>query len=126
MMIAVASCTTSPSPSPTLKPVTTRYARYLFVAPDDTGVLEVTSHPARICYSTQSYPARPITIVQGTSLPVATYRPGRGTFCDRQVSEEAASRLIADPSSFAVRWSPQANEQVVVTSLTTIPVPTPS
>ena len=136
VMTALVSCTTSPSPSPTPKPTTAPFARYFFIAPDDTGVLEVAAHPASICYSTQSYPARPIMIVQSTSLPfdfdtevsrpVATYRPETGTFCDRQVSEEVAARLIADPSSFAVRWSPQANEPVVATLLTTIPVPTPS
>jgi hypothetical protein len=126
-MTALVSCTTSPSPSPTSKPTTTPFARYFFIEPDDTGVLEVAAHPASICYSTQSYPARPITIVQDTSRPVATYRPESGTFCDRQVSEEVAARLIADPSSFAVRWSPQANKPVVATLLTTtILVPTPS
>jgi hypothetical protein len=125
-MIALASCT-SPNPSSTPNPTTTPFARYFFIGPDDTGVLEVAAHPASICYSTQSYPARRITIVQGTSRPVATYRPERGTFCDRQVSEEVAASLIADPTSFAVRWSPQANEPIVATLLTTtIPVPTPS
>ncbi len=123
VVLALASCTSSPSPALNAKTTTAAYARYFFVAPNDTGVLEVTANPPTICYSTQSYPARPIIIVtkdQGTSRPVATYQPERGTFCDRHVSDEVAAGLIATPSSFAVRWSPQAGQSVIETALAAV------
>ena len=117
VLITLFSCTSSPKPEPT---ATRAFARYFFAAPADRGVLEVTTAPASICYATQSYPARPISIVSkddGASRPVATYKPETGTFCDRQVSAEVASRLIEDPAAFLVRWSPQVGEPVVETKL---------
>lgn len=123
LLIALASCTSSPKPSPTGE-TTAPYARYYFVAPKDTGVLEVWVHPATICYSTQSYPARPIVLIMkpnGTSGQVASYEPQRVQYCDREVSQQVAAGLIADPSSFAIRWSPQSGEPVVETPLRTIP-----
>jgi hypothetical protein len=116
--ITFVSCTSSPKPEPTATPA---FARYFFVAPADRGVLEVATGPASICYSTQSYPARPISIVfskdDGASRPVATYKPEAGTFCDRQISAEVASRLFEDPAAFVVRWSPQVGERVIETKL---------
>jgi len=120
LLMAIASCTSSLRPSPTGES-TARYARYYFVAPKDTGVFEVWAHPATICYSTQSYPARPIDLIaraNGTSNRVASYEPPRVEYCDRAVDEEVATALISDPSSFLVRWSPQAGEPVVMTPLT--------
>ena len=117
-MVALSSCTSSPVDSDAS---TVRYARYLFVAPNDTGVLEVAAKPPSVCYSTQSYPARPITLIDessGHAVPAASYRPSRVDYCDRQVGEDVAARLIADPSSFVVRWSPQAGQRVVETPLT--------
>lgn len=121
LLIALASCTSSPTRSPNAE-TTAPYARYYFVAPKDTGVLEVSARPATICYSTQSYPARPIVIVakaNGRTRHVASYQPTKGTYCDREVSEELAGSLIADPSSFAIRWSPQSGEPIIDTPLTT-------
>jgi hypothetical protein len=122
ILVTVTSCTSSPAPSPTTRTPTAEYARYFFVSPKDTGVLEVTTTPPSICYSTQSYPARPITIVMRDQDPpqaVAVYQPGRGTFCDRQLRQDVAVRLIADPSSFVVRWSPQAGQPITETALAT-------
>jgi hypothetical protein len=122
ILVTVTSCTSSPAPSPTTRTPTAEYARFFFVAPKDTGVLEVTATPPSICYSTQSYPARPITIVMRDQDPpqaVAVYQPGRGTFCDRQVRQDVAVRLIADPSSFVVRWSPQTGQPITETALAT-------
>jgi hypothetical protein len=56
-IVTLASCTSSPVRPPTSS---TGYARYYFVGTHDTGVLEVTVKPPTVCYSTQSYPARPI------------------------------------------------------------------
>jgi hypothetical protein len=117
VLITLVSCTSAPKPEPS---ATRAFERYFFDAPHDRGVLEVSTAPASICYETQSYPARPISIVSkndGASRPVATYKPKAGTFCDRQVSAEVASRLIEDPTAFLVRWSPQVGEPVVETKL---------
>ena len=47
VIVAVTSCTSSPAPHPTARTPAAEYARYFFVAPRDTGVLEVTaSRPA--------------------------------------------------------------------------------
>lgn len=121
LLIALASCTSAPRPSPTAE-TTAPYARYYFVEPRDTGVFEVWAHPATICYSTQSDPARPIVLVarlNGMSREVASYQPRRVQYCDREVREEVAAHLIADPSSFAVRWSPQTGQPIIETPLTT-------
>jgi hypothetical protein len=100
---------------------TVQYARYYFIEPTDTGVLEVSASPATICYSTQSYPARPIDLIaraNGASNRVASYEPPRVEYCDRAVDEDVAAALLSDPSSFVIRWSPQAGEPVVTTPLT--------
>lgn len=119
LFAALASCTSSVIPSPSHGPAP--YARYYFIAPTDTGVLEVWARPATICYSTQSYPARPIVLVakaNGASRPVASYEPPRTEFCDRAVDEGVAAGLISHPSSFVIRWSPLAGEPVAITPLT--------
>jgi hypothetical protein len=121
VLVALTSCTASLA-RPTTEAPTAEYARYFFVAPRDTGVLEVTSSPPSVRHSTQSYPARPISIVsrdQGEAEASAMYQPTIGTFCDRQVREDVAVRLIAVPSSFVVRWSPQVGEPVTETALAT-------
>jgi hypothetical protein len=123
VLIALASCTSSLKPNPT-GGTTAPYARYYFVAPKDTGVLEVWAHPATICYSTQSYPARPVVLIanlNGMSMQVASYQPPRVQYCDREASEDLAAGLIANPSSFVIRWSAQPGEQVVETPLRAIP-----
>lgn len=122
LSISLASCTSAPRPAPTGE-AAAHYARYYFAAPTDAGVLEVWTHPATICYSTQSYPARPIKLLveeRGSSERLASYEPTRGQFCDRKAKEELAAALIADPSSVAVRWSPQAGEVSVETQPTLV------
>lgn len=117
-MVALTSCTSSPVRPPTSN---AGYARYYFVAPRDTGVFEVTAKPPTLCYSTQSYPARAIALIDessGGAAVVATYRPSRVQYCDRNVSPELAARLIADPSAFVVRWSPQPGQPAVETHFT--------
>ncbi|HET7869242.1 MAG TPA: hypothetical protein VFM85_02855 [Actinomycetota bacterium] len=124
VLFTVASCMSSVSPNPSVE-ATVPYARYFFIAPTDKGVLEVWASPATICYSTQSYPARPIDVIakaNGASNPVASYEPSRTEYCDRGVDDEVVAALLSDPSSFVIRWSPQAGEPVVMTPLT----PTPS
>jgi hypothetical protein len=120
LLAALASCTSSASLSPSDK-ATVQYARYYFIEPTDTGVLEVWAGPATVCYSTQSYPARPIDLIakaDGASNRVASYEPPRTEYCDRAVDDEVVSALLSDPSSFAIRWSPQAGQPVVMTPLT--------
>lgn len=100
---------------------TAPYARYYFITPTDTGVLEVWARPATVCYSTQSDPARPIVLIaklNGMSRRVASYEPPRVQYCDRAVREGVAAALISDPSSFVIKWSPQAGAPVVMTPLT--------
>jgi hypothetical protein len=100
---------------------TVPYARYYFIEPTDTGVFEVWASPATVCYSTQSYPGRPIDLIakaNGRSNRVASYEPQRTGYCDRAVEEETAAALLSDPSSFVIKWSPQAGEPVVKTPLT--------
>jgi hypothetical protein len=119
LLVALASCTSTPTPASTDE-AAAHYARYYFVARADTGVLEVSTHPATICYSTQSYPARPIELMvegRGTPERVASYEPLRGQFCDRTAKQEVAAALIANPSTFAVRWSPQPGEASIETQL---------
>jgi hypothetical protein len=120
LLAPLASCTSSASPNPSDEP-SVQYARYYFIAPSDTGVLEVWARPSTICYSTQSYPARPIDLIakaNGASNRVASYEPPRVQYCDRAVDDEVAAALISDSSSFVIRWSPQAGESVVMTPLT--------
>ncbi len=117
---ALASCTSSARLSPSDE-ATVQYARYYFIEPTDTGVFEVWARPATVCYSTQSYPARPIDLIaraNGASNRVASYEPPRTEYCDRAVDDEVVSALLSDPTSFVIRWSPQTGEPVVMTPLT--------
>jgi hypothetical protein len=117
VLITLVSCTSAPKPEPS---ATRTFERYFFDAPHDRGVLEVSTAPASICYETQSYPARPIVIVardSTASRAVVTYEPKGGTFCDRQINLDVASRLIDHPESFLIRWSPQKDEHVVESNL---------
>ena len=120
LLTALASCMSSERVSPSDE-ATVQYARYYFIEPTDTGILEVWARPATVCYSTQSYPARPIDLIakaNGASNRVASYEPPRVQYCDRGVNEGVAAAVISHPSSFVIRWSPQAGEPVVMTLLT--------
>lgn len=120
LLTALAPCTSSGSLSPSDE-ATVQYARYYFIEPTDTGVLEVWARPGTVCYSTQSYPARPIDLIvraNGASNRVASYEPPRVQYCDRAVEKEVAAALISDPSSFVIRWAPQAGAPIVMTPLT--------
>ncbi len=118
LVAAIASCTSAPTGDADAH-AAARYARYYFVAPTDTGVLEVWTRPATICYSTQSHPARPIDLVatvNGQNL--ASYHPPTIEHCDRRVNQDVATALAADPSSFAIRWSPRPGQPLIETPLT--------
>ena len=98
------------------------FARFFFIAPSNTGVIEVSANPPSICYSTQSSPATAIVIVKrpgDSPFPVAAYAPESGTFCDRTVSERLAWHLISDPSAYAVKWTPRPGEPEFLSTLTT-------
>lgn len=104
-------------------PTETSFARYSFEAPEARGVLEVTKSPPTICYSTQSNPARPISIVQGSlaeSPTVASFAPGENDFCGT-ITPKLAAGLLAEPSEYSVRWSPLAGEPIADSSF--IPIP---
>ena len=119
-LAAIASCTSGP-PSEVTGREAAGYARYYFVAPTDTGVLEVWTEPATICYSTQSSPARPVDLlatINGTPQNVASYHPPTIEHCDRRVNQDVATALVADPFLFAIRWSPQPGEPLIETPLT--------
>lgn len=75
---------------------------------EPVGVFEVSSSPLSICYSTQSFPDRPISILARPSSGVlaqaeVSYAPRNNDFCDRRVSPNLAAALIADPSGYQVR-----------------------
>jgi hypothetical protein len=93
------------------------FRRYAFVQRQARGVLEVDSEPPSICYSTQSLPARPIALVNADGDTLASYSPGRGTFCDRPTSAGLVAVLLEDPGTYRVRWSPLVGEPVVESSL---------
>jgi hypothetical protein len=115
LLAALAAC----SPTPT----ETSFARYYFEAPEARGVLEVTESPPSICYSTQSNPARPISIVRGSlaaSPTVASFVPRVNDFCGT-VTPNLAAELLADPSRYSVRWSPLAGERMTVSSFVSVP-----
>lgn len=90
------------------------FARYFFSASGTgiRGVLEVASSPPSICYSTPSVGSppviRPISLVSSPSGQVkVTYAPTvTGDFCDKTVSRELTSDLIANPDDYRVRWQP--------------------
>ena len=110
---------TPPSSAPSVAPGA---ARLFFTAPSDTGVLEVTTSPPSICYSTQSFPARPIHIQaqppQSVGQVVGAYRPDGATYCDRSIRASLAADIIAEPSGYLIVWHPQAGEPITSTPLT--------
>lgn len=115
LLAALAAC----SPTPTQA----SFARYYFEAPEARGVLEVTESPPSICYSTQSYPARPISIVRGSlaeSPTAASFAPRVNDFCS-VVTPNLAAGLLAEPSEYSVRWRPLAGETTAVSSFVPIP-----
>jgi hypothetical protein len=119
LLIALAACSRTPTE--------TSFARYSFEAREARGVLEVTKSPPSICYSTQSNPARPITIIVRDSLlvvgpypgvtipPAASFAPRENDFCGT-VSPDLAAGLLAEPSGYLVRWHPLAGEPIAESS----------
>jgi hypothetical protein len=110
---ALSACTGPPAavPSSSSNPSIT-FARYFFSASGIRGVLEVSSSPTTICYSTQSYPPRPISIIPVPSSEVlahaeVSYAPRENDFCDKTVRPAFAAALLADPSGYQVRWRPR-------------------
>jgi hypothetical protein len=102
---------------------TVTIARYFFSAPGLRGVLEVGSSPPSICYSTQSYPARPISIISEPSSGVpahveVSYAPRNNDFCDSTVRPALAAGLLADPSAYQVRWRPRHGGPTMLSSFT--------
>jgi hypothetical protein len=102
-------------------PTETSFARYSFEAPEARGVLEVTKSPPSFCYSTQSNPARPISIIDRDSLlvppypgmtfpPAASFAPRENDFCGT-VTPELAADLLAEPSGYLVRGVPSQVSQ---------------
>jgi hypothetical protein len=124
LLVALAACT----PTPTVTP----FARYYFDAPKARGVLEVTKSPPSLCYSTQSNPARPISIIGrdsllavppypgGTFPPAASFAPKENDFCGT-VTPELAAGLLGEPSEYLVRWRPLAGEPIAESSFIHIP-----
>src|SRR5437879_4582343 len=111
MSLTLPGCTgstrTLPSRSSSEPSITV--ARYFFSASGISGVLEVSSSPPSICYSTQSNPARPIEI---QALPVGaiahvkeSYVPRNNDFCDKTVRTALAADLLLHPSSYQVVWT---------------------
>jgi hypothetical protein len=124
VLSAIVACTGAPTPpSPSEAPAP--FARYFFSASRTVGVLEVSKSPPSICYSTQSSPARPISIIPVESLSGpssgvrdgVSYTPRRNDFCDRSVDAALAAALISDPSGYLIRWRPRDNAPVVSSSL---------
>lgn len=109
---------TPPSSPPSVAPGA---ARFFFTAPSDRGVFEVTTSPPSICYSTQSFPARPIRIQalppQSISHVEGVYRPDGASFCDRSISAALANDIIADPSGYRIVWHPQVGDPLTFTPL---------
>jgi hypothetical protein len=118
--LLVAGCTSSaPEPGRTSA---RHFARYFFVEPSDVGVLEVDAARPSLCYSTQTFPARPIAIVEtGHNRVVVSYTPQRTQYCDRSVDLTLAQELVAHPGSHLIRWSPIPGDALVDTPLTRSP-----
>ena len=120
LALLVVGCTSSaPAPRPTSA---RHFARYFFAEPSGVGVLEVDTARPSLCYSTQSFPARPIAIVvKEYERVVASYAPGRTQYCDRTVNVTLAQELLAHPGSLVIRWSPIPGDVVIDTPLTRSP-----
>jgi hypothetical protein len=124
-------CTGPPdaTPSDSTSSQSVTFARYFFSALGTQGVLEVSSSPPSICYSTQSSPARPISIVpsgvMGPSPGVVnqaevSYVPRTNDFCDRDVDPALAAALITHPSGYQVRWRPGPGAPTASSSFTPV------
>jgi hypothetical protein len=119
LLVALLACSAAPTE--------TSFARYSFDAPEARGVLEVTKSPPSLCYSTQSNPARPISIIGRDSLqavppypgvtlqPAASFVPHENDFCGT-VTPELAASLLAEPSRYLVRWRPLDGEPIAESS----------
>jgi hypothetical protein len=120
LAILVVGCTSSaPEPRPTSA---RHFARYFFAERSGVGVLEVDTARPSLCYSTQTFPARPIAIVEKErERAVVSYAPRRIQYCDRSVNVTLVQGLLAHPGSFVVRWSPTPSDVVVDTPLTRSP-----
>jgi hypothetical protein len=120
VVMLVVGCTSSaPEPGPTSA---RHFARYFFAEPSDVGVLEVDAARPSLCYSTQTFPARPIAIVEKDhDRVVFAYAPRRAQYCERRVDVTLARELVAHPGSFVIRWSPIPGDAVVDTRLTGSP-----
>jgi hypothetical protein len=83
-------------------------ARYFFSASHVRGVLEVRAEPPSICYSTQTFPSRPIAINAAINgHEEASYAPdSAGDFCDRKASPALTADLVANPSAYVIEWHP--------------------
>ncbi len=125
LSLALSACAGSseipPASSTSGPPITA--ARYFFSASGLKGVLEVSLSPPSICYSTQSYPARPIEIqalpVEGIAHVEESYAPHNNNFCDRTVRPALAADLLVNPSGYLVRWRPRAGGPLAFSSFTT-------
>jgi len=126
---AVVACTgpVAPSRSPS-SPAS--FARYFFSASGIQGVLEVSQSPPSICYSTQSNPALPISIVPaslGLDAPspgavsgaAASFAPKDNGFCG-MVTPALAEGLIANPPGYLVRWHPSPDGPTASSSFTPV------
>jgi hypothetical protein len=121
----LAACTSlqpAPSSSPIQEP--DPFARYFFSASEMVGVLEVSQSPPSICYSTQSSPARPISIIPSRFVsgpppgaPTVSYTPRGNDFCARTVDPALAEALIFDPSGYLIRWRPEDGAPAVSSCL---------
>jgi hypothetical protein len=113
VLVGVIAACTAPQPAPPI-PQPDPFARYLFSASGMDGVLEVGRSPPSICYSTQSSPSRPISIVPSMSVsgpppgpPTVSYTSRGNDFCDLAVDPALAEALILDPSRYLIRWRPE-------------------
>lgn len=106
------------------------FARYFFSASGIQGVLEVSKSPPSVCYSTQSQPARPISIVPESlgladrsprveSGATASFAPKDNDFCGT-VSPALAAGLLANSSGYLVRWRPSPDGPTASSSITPV------
>jgi hypothetical protein len=118
-----------PSSSSLVPPVT--FARYFFSGSGIRGVLEVSQMPPSICYSTQSNPIRPISIIRWSDKMVGpspgvesyaevSYAPRTNDFCDRKARPALVAAMIANPSEHVVRWRPSDGSPIAVSPLTPV------
>lgn len=120
LALLVVGCTSrAPEPMPTSA---RHFARFFFAEPSGVGVLEVDTARPSLCYSTHTFPARPIAIVKKEHERVeVSYAPRRTRSCDRSVNVTLVRELLTHPGSLVVRWSPTPGDVVVDTPLTRAP-----